>query len=155
MATTLQWSFFLDASFVERMFHQCCLVFNLWNGWKNFLPTNRKVRKKNKIPKYHASSPKKTIKKIRDQLMKNLLTQWDTEKENQKILSVFDKKPPNPGGKWRRKPEKIKQKRSLRLFYLLGSGSGGRLSKLTTFLHWSRRGPCHWWSHIDKEKDCC
>ena len=26
--------------------------------------------------------------------MKNLLISWDTEKENQKILSVFDKKPP-------------------------------------------------------------
>ena len=27
--------------------------------------------------------------------MKNLLIQWDTEEENQKILSIFGKKPPN------------------------------------------------------------
>ena len=27
--------------------------------------------------------------------MKNLLTQWDTKKENQKILNMFGKKPPN------------------------------------------------------------
>ena len=27
--------------------------------------------------------------------MKNFLTQWDTKKENQKILSVFGKKSPN------------------------------------------------------------
>ena len=31
--------------------------------------------------------------------MKNLLTQWDTEEENQKILNVFGEKPPNPNGK--------------------------------------------------------
>ena len=27
--------------------------------------------------------------------MKNLLTHWDSEEENRKILSVFGKKPPN------------------------------------------------------------
>ena len=56
---------------------------------------NKKVRKKNQIPKYYASSPEETIRKIRNQLMKNLLIQWDTEEENQKILSMFGKKPPN------------------------------------------------------------
>ena len=30
--------------------------------------------------------------------MKNLLIQWNIEKEKQKILSVFGKKPPNPIG---------------------------------------------------------
>ena len=42
----------------------------------------------------------------------------------------------------RRKPEKIKQEKSLKLFYLLGDSSD-RFSKLTTFLCWSRRGPRH------------
>ena len=41
---------------------------------KNLLPTNKKVKKKNQIPKYYALSPKGTIRKIQDQLMKNLLT---------------------------------------------------------------------------------
>ena len=50
------------------------------------------MKKKNQIPKYHAPSPKKTIKKIQNRLIKNLLTQWDTEEENQKILSVFGEK---------------------------------------------------------------
>ena len=59
------------------------------------MPTNRKVWKKNQISKYHAPSPERTIRKIRDRLTKNLLTQWDTEEENQKILSVFGEKPPN------------------------------------------------------------
>ena len=59
------------------------------------MPTNKKVRKKNQIPKYHAPRPKRTMKKIQDQLMKNILTQWDIEEENQKILSVFSEKPPN------------------------------------------------------------
>ena len=35
---------------------------------------------------------------MNNQLMKNLLTQWDTKKENQKILSVFDEKPFNSIG---------------------------------------------------------
>ena len=35
------------------------------------------------------------MKKIQNQLMKNLLTQWDTEEENQKILSMFGEKPFN------------------------------------------------------------
>ena len=50
------------------------------------------MKKKNLIPKYHTFSPKKTMKKIQDQSMKNLLTQWDTKEKNQKILSIFGKK---------------------------------------------------------------
>ena len=75
-------------------------------GEKNLLPTNRKVRKKNEIPKYYAPSPKGTMKKIQDQLIKNLLTQWDIEEENQKILSVFGEKSPNPNGRRGRKTGK-------------------------------------------------
>ena len=105
VATTLQLPSFLGASSVERMSHQRCLVFDLWNGWKNFLPTSRKVRKKNQIPRYHAPSPEGTMRKIRDRSMKNLLTQWDTEEENRKILSVFGEKPPNPDRKRGRKTE--------------------------------------------------
>ena len=70
------------------------------------MPTSKKVRKKNQISRYHAPSPKGTMRKIRDQLMKNLLTQWDTEEENQKILSVFGEKPPNPDGRRGRKTGK-------------------------------------------------
>ena len=66
-----------------------------WVKKKNLLPTNKKVREKNQILKYHALSLKRTMKKIQDWSMKNLLTQWDTEKENQKILSIFGKKPLN------------------------------------------------------------
>ena len=106
VATTLQLLSFLGTSSVWRMFHQRRLVFNLWNGWKNFLPTNKKVRKKNQIPKYHTPSPEKTMRKIWDRLMKNLLTQWDTEEENQKILSMFGEKSSNPDGKRERKTGK-------------------------------------------------
>ena len=53
------------------------------------------MKKENQISKHYISSPKETMRKIQDQLMKNLLTQWDTEEENHKILSVFDEKPPN------------------------------------------------------------
>ena len=34
-------------------------------------------------------APRGTIKKIEDWSMKNFLTQWDTEKENQKIHEVW------------------------------------------------------------------
>ena len=76
-------------------------------GEKNLLPMNRKIKKKNQILKYHAPSPEETMKKIRDQLIKNLLIQWDTEEENRKILNVFGKKPPNPDGKRGKKTGKI------------------------------------------------
>ena len=35
---------------------------------------SRKVRKKNQIPKYYAPSSEEMMKKIQDQLIKNLLT---------------------------------------------------------------------------------
>ena len=47
------------------------------------------MRKKNQISQYHAPSPKEMMKKIWDWLIKMLLTQWDIEEENQKILSIF------------------------------------------------------------------
>ena len=53
------------------------------------------MKKKNQILKYYAFSLKGTMKKIRDRSIKNLLTQWNIEEENQKILSVFGEKPPN------------------------------------------------------------
>ena len=53
------------------------------------------MKKKNQIPKYHTPSPKETMRKIQDWLIKNFLTQWNIEEENQKILNMFDKKPPN------------------------------------------------------------
>ena len=59
------------------------------------MPTNKKMKKKNQIPKYHAPSPKRTIRKIQDQLINNFLIQWDTEEENQKILSMFGEKSSN------------------------------------------------------------
>ena len=64
-------------------------VSNLWNGWKNLLPIDKKVRRKNQISEYHAPSPRGTMRTIRDRSMKNLLTQWDTEEENRKIHKVW------------------------------------------------------------------
>ena len=57
---------------------------------------SKEVRKKNQIPKYHTPSPEGTMRKIQDRLMKNLLTQWDTEEENRKLLSVFGEKTSQP-----------------------------------------------------------
>ena len=116
VVTTLQLLFFLDASSIERMFHQCCLVFHLWNGWKNFLLTSRKVRKKNRIPKFYVFSPKRTMRKIRDRSIKNLLTQWDTKKENQKILSMFGEKPSNRDRRWGRKTGKDQAREKSKTF---------------------------------------
>ena len=52
---------------------------------------DRKVRRKNQIPKYYAPSPKgyDEDKYMCNQSMKNLLTQWDTEEENRKIYEVW------------------------------------------------------------------
>ena len=50
---------------------------------------------KNQILKYYAPSPKKIMRKIQNQSIKNFLTQWDTEEENRKILNIFDEKPSN------------------------------------------------------------
>ena len=44
-------------------------------------------------------------------------------------------------GDGRGKPEKIKQKKGLKLLYLLDGSD--RLNKLTTFLYWSHYRPCH------------
>ena len=146
VATTLQLPFFFGANFVEHMFHQCYLVFDLWNGWKNFLLTSRKVRKKNLIPRYHASSLKGTMSKIRNRSIKNLLTQWDIEEENQKTDEVSrwksdptgliknlptqtgggGKKPNNqlneklsiPNGKWGRKTGKDQAEERSKTFLL-------------------------------------
>ena len=46
------------------------------------------------------------MRKIRDWLIKNLLTQWDIEEENQKILSVFVEKPLNLDGRREKKTRK-------------------------------------------------
>ena len=46
------------------------------------------------------------MKKIRDRLMKNFLTQWDTEKENQKILNMFGEKLSNSDRRQERKTGK-------------------------------------------------
>ena len=46
------------------------------------------------------------MRKIQDQSIKNFLTQWDTEEENWKILSVFGEKLPNPNKKQRKKTGK-------------------------------------------------
>ena len=64
------------------------------------------MKKKNQICEYHTPSLVGTMRKIRDQPMKNLLTHWDIEEENRKMLSVFGKKPRNPNGKQGKKTEK-------------------------------------------------
>ena len=50
------------------------------------------------------------------------------------------------------KPEKIKQKRGLKLFCSLGSSG---FSRSTTFLYWSRYKPYYWENCIDGEKSYC
>ena len=82
------------------------------------MPTSRKVKKKNQIPKYYTLSPKEKMKKIRDRLIKNLLILWDIKEENQKILSVFGEKHPNPGRRWERKTGKdqAREKSKISLF---------------------------------------
>ena len=75
VAIKLQLFSFLGASFIEHMFHKYCLVFDLWNRWKNLLLIKKNMRKKNQIPKYYAPSPKETIKKIWDWLIINFQTQ--------------------------------------------------------------------------------
>ena len=67
---------------------------------------SRKVRKKNQISKYHIPSSEGTMRKIWDRSMKNLPTQWDTEEENRKILSVFSEKFLNLNGRRKKKTGK-------------------------------------------------
>ena len=53
---TLQLLSFLGASSIKRIIYWYHLVFVSWNRWKNLLSMNRKVRRKNQIPQYHAPS---------------------------------------------------------------------------------------------------
>ena len=46
MTITLLLSFFIDANSIEEIFNQYCMIFDLWNSWKNLLPTSKKLRKK-------------------------------------------------------------------------------------------------------------
>ena len=52
---------------------------------------DRKVKKKNQIPEYHASSLEEYNEDwyLCNQLIKNLLTQWDTKEKNRKIYEVW------------------------------------------------------------------
>ena len=45
--------------------------------------------KKNPVPKYYVSSLEEMIKKIWDQLIKNLLIKWNIEEENQDFKRVW------------------------------------------------------------------
>ena len=51
---------------------------------------DRKVKKKNQISEYQAPSPKRYNENwyVSNELIKNLLTQWNIEEENQKIYEV-------------------------------------------------------------------
>ena len=51
-------AFLLGASSVERIILQRCLVFISWNRKTSCL-SDKKVRRKNQILEYHASSPKR------------------------------------------------------------------------------------------------
>ena len=46
------------------------------------------MRIKNQILKYHIWSPIEIMRKIQDQRIKNILNQWETEKENRKIYKI-------------------------------------------------------------------
>ena len=92
VATALQLPSFLGASSDERVAIDIAVdVVYLIRGTveKNLLPIDRKVKRKNQIPEYHAPSPGGTMRTIQDRLMKNLLIQWDIEEENQTIHEVW------------------------------------------------------------------
>ena len=59
------------------------------------------------------------MRKIQDQLIKNILTQWDIEEENQKILSMFDEKPFNPDAKQKRKTRKDQASKRSKTFLFI------------------------------------
>ena len=59
------------------------------------MPINKKIKKKNQISKYYAPSFEEIMRKIQDQLIKNLLIQWNIEEENRKILKIFGEKSSN------------------------------------------------------------
>ena len=50
--------------------------------------------------------------------MKNLLTQWDTEEENRKILNVFSEKPSNLDERQKKKIGKDQAKERFKTFLL-------------------------------------
>ena len=60
-------------------------------GEKSSCLSDRKVRKKNRIPEYHTPSPEGYDEDwcVNNQSMKNLLTQLDTEEENWNISEVW------------------------------------------------------------------
>ena len=60
-------------------------------GEKTSCLLDKKVKKKNRIPKYHTPSPKGYNEDwyVSNLSMKNLLTQWDTEEENRKVYEVW------------------------------------------------------------------
>ena len=124
MATTLQLHSFLGASSVERVIYRRRLVFVLWNGWKNLLPINKKVRRKNQIFEYPSPSPK------------------GYDEENTRSI---DEKPPNPVGVlWK------KTKRSMKSDWwktsspsrMLRRKTGRELSKKKV---WTSLPACWWW----------
>ena len=94
VAMTLQLLFYLGTSSVERMSDQHCLVFDLWNEWKNLLPINKKVKIKNQIPKYYTSSLIEMMRKIRKQLINekppNLVWYYGGKLKN--LWNVIDEK---------------------------------------------------------------
>ena len=157
---------FLGASSVECIICQRYLVFVLWHRWKNLLPINRKVKKKNRILEYLASSSKgydkEDTRSIDEKPPKpgRVLIE-----KNRKIHEVWlVKKLPNlqVGYLLRGNRERIKQEKGLRLLCLLAGGGGGP-SRLATFLHWAcrgtsrlaLRGPSLWWSCVNGEGGCC
>ena len=95
-ATILQVLSFIIASSVKHIFHQHCLVFILWNRWKNLLSTNRKVRSKNQISEYRAPSFEgydEEDMRLIDEKLSNPVENWGGKPEY--LWSVIDEKPPN------------------------------------------------------------
>ena len=65
------------------------MLYGIWFvEWlkKTFSLSDKKVRRKNQIPKYYAPSPKEY---------------------NKKDMKLIDKKPPNPMGNWGGKPDDL------------------------------------------------
>ena len=61
-----------------------CSWYKVVGGWKNL-----SIKRKNLAFKFGENPPShvEKLKIAQDQLIKNLLTQWETEKENQKIVN--------------------------------------------------------------------
>ena len=79
------------------MIYQCRIVFDLWNSWKNLLPRDRKVRRKNQIPKYYAPSPEGSMRTIRersiDEKPLNPVRYWGGNPKD--LWDIIGEKPPN------------------------------------------------------------